>query len=58
MFKFVYQSEYILDILYMVIFSVQGPSCQIGYQGPKGRCIFSLACTYGGGRHLGICRDR
>ena len=32
------------------------PSCQV--DGSKGVCVFSLACTYGGGIHLGICRDR
>ena len=24
----------------------------------SGNCVFSLACTFSGGRHLGICRDR
>ncbi len=43
-------------ISFSIISIEEYPTCYAN--GSSGVCVFSLMCTYGGGRHLGICRDR
>jgi len=35
---------------------VPGRECSV--HGVEGVCVYSMVCTYAGGRHLGTCRDR